>query len=174
VPGAEGAPKWVLRLAWLRNPLSDRAREDQRLLERIRSFYIASDGVYGSPRIFKDLREEGERCGVHRVARIMREHCIRALDVYKRPRYKSGVPALVAPDRLEQQFTVDTPDHAWVTDITYLRTHEGFLYLAVVLDLYSRMVVGWSIKASLHRDLVLDALVMSVWRRQPKRPVIIH
>ena len=77
-------------------------------------------------------------------------------------------------NRLEQQFTVDTPDHAWVTDITYLRTHEGFLYLAVVLDLYSRMVVGWSMKASLHRDLVLDALVMAVWRRQPKRPLIIH
>lgn len=160
--------------AWLRNPLSDRAREDQRLLERIRSFYFASDGVYGSPRIFKDLREEGECCGVHRVARIMREHRIRALRGYKRPRYKSGMPAVVAPNRLEQQFTVGAPDCAWVTDITYLRTHEGFLYLAVVPDLYSRMVVGWSMKASLHRDLVLDALVMAVWRRQPKQTVIIH
>lgn len=160
--------------AWLERPLSNRALEDQRLLERIRAFYIASDGVYGSPRIFKDLREDGERCGVHRVARIMREHRIRALRGYKRPRYKPGAPAVVAPNRLEQQFTADAPDKAWVTDITYLRTHEGFLYLAVVLDLYSRMVVGWSMKASLHRDLVLDALVMAVWRRQPKRPVIIH
>ena len=160
--------------AWLKRPLSDRALEDQRLLERIRSFYVASEGVYGSPRIFKDLREDGERCGVHRVARIMREHRIRALRGYKRPRYKSGAPAVVAPNRLEQQFTVDEPDRAWVTDISYLRTHEGFLYLAVVLDLYSRMVVGWSMKAHLHRDLVLDALVMAVWRRQPKQPVIIH
>ena len=160
--------------AWLERPLSDRALEDQRLLERIRAFYIASDGVYGSPRIFKDLRENGERCGVHRVARIMREHRIRALRGYKRPRYKAGAPAVVAPNRLEQQFTMAAPDKAWVTDITYLRTYEGFLYLAVVLDLYSRMVVGWSMKPSLHRDLVLDALVMAVWRRQPKQPVIIH
>ena len=160
--------------AWLERPLSDRALEDQRLLERIRAFYVLSEGVYGSPRIFKDLREDGEHCGVHRVARIMREHRIRALRGYKRPRHQSGAPAVVAPNRLEQQFTVDAPDMAWVTDITYLRTHEGFLYLAVVLDLYSRMVVGWSMKASLRRDLVLDALVMAVWRRQPKQTVIIH
>jgi len=160
--------------AWMKQPLSFRAREDQRLLSHIRTFYAASDGVYGSPRIFKDLREEGEQCGVHRVARIMREHRIRALRGYKRPHYKSGPPAVIAPNRLEQQFTVDAADQAWVTDITYLRTYEGFLYLAVVLDLFSRKVVGWSMKASLHRDLVLDALIMAVWRRQPKGKVIVH
>ena len=160
--------------AWLNKPLSDRAVEDQRLLERIRASYAASGGVYGSPRVFMDLREEGERCGIHRVARIMRSHRIKALRGYKRPRYKGGKPATVAPNRLEQQFSVDQPDAAWVTDITYIRTYEGFLYLAVVLDLYSRMVVGWSMKASLHRDLVLDALIMAVWRRQPKQPVIVH
>lgn len=160
--------------AWMRNPHSKRSREDHRLLERIRSSYAASGGVYGSPRVFKDLREEGEWCSKHRVARIMREHRIRALRGYKRPRYKAGPPAAIAPNRLEQQFTVEQADKVWVTDITYIRTYEGFLYLAVVLDLYSRIVVGWSMKASLHRNLVLDSLVMAVWRRQPKEPVIVH
>ena len=160
--------------AWTKNPWSKRALEDQRLLERIRASYAASGGVYGSPRVFKDLREEGERCSKHRVARIMRWHRIRALRGYKRPRYQAGQPATVAPNRLEQQFTVPHPDKAWVTDITYIRTYEGFLYLAVVLDLYSRMVVGWSMKPSLHRDLVLDALIMAVWRRQPTESVVVH
>ncbi len=81
---------------------------------------------------------------------------------------------MIAPNRLEQQFTVDAADQAWVIDITCLRTCEGFLYLAVVLDLYSRKVVGWSMKASLHRDLVLGALIMAVWRRQSKGKVIVH
>lgn len=160
--------------AWMKNPLSKRAIEDQRLLGRIRASYAASGGVYGSPRVFKDLREEGERCSKHRVARIMRSHRIRALRGYKRPRYQTGQPAAIAPNRLDQQFTVAQPDKAWVTDITYIRTYEGFLYLAVVLDLYSRMVVGWSMKPSLHRDLVLDALIMAVWRRQPTETVVVH
>jgi len=93
---------------------------------------------------------------------------------YKRPRYRSGKPALVVINRLEQNFSVKRPDKAWVTDITYIRTWEGWLYLAVVLDLYARMVIGWSMKPSLQRDLVLDALLMAVWRRKPRGKVIIH
>jgi putative transposase len=159
---------------WLHKPLSDRAIEDQRLLDLIRDSYSASSGVYGARRVFLDLREAGETCGKHRVARIMREHGIKALRGYKAPRRISGRPSILAPNRLNREFTVDTPDQAWVTDITYIRTWQGFLYLAVVVDLYSRKVVGWSMKPTMARELVLDALLSAVWRRKPKRRVLVH
>lgn len=104
----------------------------------------------------------------------MRKEGLRAKIGYKRPRYKAGRPAIVAVNMLQQNFEVELPDKAWVTDITYIRTWEGWLYLAVVIDLFSRMVVGWSMKATLARDLVLDALLMAVWRRKPKDKVIVH
>jgi len=159
---------------WLHKPLSDRAIEDQRLLGLIRASYAASGGVYGSPRVFQDLREVGETCGKHRVARIMRIHQIKALRGYKAPRAVVGRPSIIAPNRLQREFTVEQPDTVWVTDITYIRTWQGWLYLAVVVDLYSRMVVGWSMKPTLARELVLDALIMAVWRRRPKSRVMIH
>ena len=160
--------------AWLHKPLSDRTIEDQRLLSMIRASYAASGGVYGSPRVFLDLREIGERCGKHRVARIMRENGIKALRGYKAPRPIAGRPSLIAPNKLQRAFTVHCPDQVWVTDITYIRTWQGWLYLAVVLDLFSRKVVGWSMKPTLARELVLDALLMAVWRRKPQASVIIH
>ena len=160
--------------AWVHNPLSDRAIEDQRLLKLIRHSYQASGNIYGSPRIFLDLREVGERCGKHRVARLMRTHKIKAVLGYKRPNYSSGRPLLVVPDKLQRAFTVEQADSAWVTDITYIRTWQGWLYLAIVLDLFSRKVVGWSMKPTLAKEIVLDALVMAVWRRQPKEPILIH
>jgi putative transposase len=160
--------------AWLREPESARAREDARLLELIRSSSTASDMTYGSPRIHRDLREAGEFCGERRVARIMRQNGIEARFCRKRPRFRAGRPAAAAPNLLAQDFLSPRPDHAWVSDITYIRTHEGFLYLAVVIDLHSRMVVGWSMKSSLERDLVIHALLMALWRRRPSRDVIIH
>ena len=160
--------------AWVKSPQSRRATEDEQLLKKIRTSYQTSDGVYGSPRVHRDLREEGERCGEHRVARLMRINGLRAIRGYKKPRYKAGKPALVAPNRLEQNFSVAAPDRIWATDITYIRTFEGWLYLAIVVDLYSRIVVGWSMKPALARDLVLDALLMAVWRRRPRQPVIVH
>jgi putative transposase len=160
--------------AWQKSPRAMRAIEDARLMEKIRAAYTASGGVYGSPRVWEDLRAEGERCGENRVARLMRVHRIRAIRGYRTPRYRTGKPANVAPNRLAQQFNVTHPDHAWVTDITYIRTNEGWLYLAVVLDLYSRAVIGWSMKPTLARELVLDALLMAVWRRRPKSPVMVH
>lgn len=160
--------------AWLKEPLSARGREDERLLGLIRHYWLASGGVYGSPRIHDDLIAGGERIGENRVARLMRAHRIRALAATRRPRYRGGRPSVIAPNRLQQQFTTTQPDQAWVTDITYIRTHEGFLYLAVVVDLYSRMVIGWSMKPTLARELALDALLMAVWRRRPKEPVIVH
>lgn len=159
---------------WVQKPMSDRALEDQRLLVLIRDSYTASGKVYGSPRVFGDLREAGEQCGKHRVARLMRTHQIKAIRGYKTPRRIAGRPSIVSPDRLNREFTVQAPDQAWVTDITYIRTWQGWLYLAVVLDLYARKVVGWSMKPTLARELVLDALLMAVWRRKPTQPVIVH
>ena len=160
--------------AWIHQPLSHRAIEGERLLELIRASYAASGRIYGSPRVFLDLREAGESIGRKRVARIMREHRIRAIRGYKRPRNVLSVPAVIAPNRLQRQFTVERPDTAWVTDITYIRTWQGWLSLAVVMDLHSRMIIGWSMQPTLARDLVLDALLMAVWRRKPKQRVIMH
>ena len=160
--------------AWLREPMSPRAKANEKLTEQIRAFYDQSMGIYGSPRIFFDLKEAGVACSENRVARLMRAAQIKSVRGYKRPRYKVGKPAQVAPNQLERQFQHDEPDHAWVTDITYIRTHEGWLYLAVVLDLYSRQVVGWSMGSRIDTDLVLAALLMAIWRRKPKTPVTLH
>lgn len=140
----------------------------------IRSSHVDSDMVYGSPRIHKDLRELGEVCGEKKIARIMKQNGICALLGYKKPRFRGGKPSCVAPNRLGQNFAVDGPDKVWVTDITYIRTHEGWLYLSVVIDLFNKKVIGWSMKPSLNRDLALDALLMAVWRRRPTKPVIVH
>ena len=111
--------------AWLHKPLSDRAIEDQRLLVLVRASYAASSGVYDAPRIFLDLREVGESCGRNRVARIMRVNQIKALRGYKAPRVIAGRPSIIAPNRLQREFTVARPDSAWVTDITYSAPSSG-------------------------------------------------
>jgi putative transposase len=109
------------------------------------------------------------------VARLASIAGIKAQIGYKRKvGFYGGKPAIVAANLLQQDFKVALADHAWVTDITYIRTHEGWLYLAVVIDLYSRRVVGWSMQSRMQMDLVLSALLMAVWRRKPKQRVIIH
>ena len=102
----------------------------------------------------------------------MREHKIRAIRGYRSPRHVVGRPSIISPNKLNREFTVDRPDKAWVTDITYVRTWQGWLYLAVVMDLYSRRIVGWSMKPTLARELVLDAILMAVWRRRPQGTLI--
>jgi len=159
---------------WLHQPVSERAKEDARLVEVIRDSYSASGGVYGANRVFGDLREAGETCGRNRVARLMQVNKIKAVRGYKAPRRIAGRPSIIAPNRLNREFTVDAPDQAWVTDITYIRTWQGWLYLAVVVDLFARKVVGWSMKPTLSRELAIDALLMAVWRRKPKNPVLVH
>lgn len=159
---------------WMKDPQSTRSKEDLRLLQLIRTSYDESDSIYGSPRIYNDLREHGERCGKRRVERIMRQHRIKAVRGYRKPRYRAGTPSHVYCNRLREGVEIRRIDEAWSTDITYVRTYEGWLYLAVVMDLYSRMILGWSMKPSLARDLVLDALLMAVWRRKPKQTVIVH
>ena len=161
--------------AWQKNKLSQRAREDQRLLSHIRHFWLQSGGIYGYRKIFHDLRDAGISCGKHRVARLMRGEGLRSQTGYRRrPGRYSTKPSVVSPNRLEQQFDVAEPNKAWVTDITYIRTHEGWLYLAVVLDLFSRQVIGWSMKSRMTEDLVLDALLAAVWRRKPSSSVVVH
>jgi putative transposase len=160
--------------AWLVRPPSNRSIEDRRLLQLIRDSHEASGKIYGSPRIWFDLLELGERVGRNRVAKIMRVNKIRAQRGYKYPGHGYHKPAVAAPNRLQQQFTIDNPDTTWVTDITYIRTYEGWLYLAVVMDLYSRKIIGWSMKSTLAKEIALDALLMAVWRRNPIKEVIIH
>lgn len=160
--------------AWKLTPLSRRAQEDAELLTAIKQSFTESDGIYGSPRVHKDLREAGWHCGKNRVARLMHQAQLTSVRGYRKPRFRSGRPAVAAPNRLQQQFTVDRSDSVWVTDITYIRTHEGWLYLAVVIDLYSRAVIGWSMQSTMKTEMVLDALLMAVWRRRPKQSVIIH
>lgn len=160
--------------AWLSKPLSDRAIEDQRLLKRIKAFYVASGGTYGSPWIHRDLRDEGESCSVHRVAKIMRENKLKAQIGYKRRYIKGGKSGKIADNILDRQFNPKAPNHAWVSDITYIRTHEGFLYVATVIDLFSRRVVGWSMDKTMDRHLVINALLMAVWQRNPKNEVLVH
>lgn len=161
--------------AWRNAPLSARAREDRRLLGLIKQLWLESGCVYGYRKIYDDLKELGECCGKHRVARLMRAEGLRAQVGYgKRRGQYGGRPAQVAPNHLDRQFDVDAPNRVWVTDITYIRTHEGWLYLAVVLDLFSRQVIGWSMQPVMHTDLVLKALLMAVWRRRPKQTVMVH
>lgn len=157
---------------WLRKPNSDRELEDKRLLRLIRASFEASQGVYGAPRVFLDLREAGETCSKHRVARLMRENGIRAQPGYRNRRYVAGKPAELIPDLVKRNFEVSKPNRVWVSDITYIRTWEGWLYLAIVMDLFSRKIVGWATRSTIHRDLVLDAVMMSVKERQPQETII--
>jgi putative transposase len=158
---------------WIKEPLSNRAREDARLLCLIRASFIASQGIYGAPRVFLDLPEAGWTCSKHRVARLMRENRLRALHGYRTRRWTVGKPAVLIPNLLQRQFTVTRPNKAWVADITYIRTWHGWVYLAVVMDLFSRKIVGWSAGPTIHRELVLNAVVLAVRRRRP-RGTLIH
>ncbi|HBR6704119.1 TPA: IS3 family transposase [Klebsiella pneumoniae] len=160
--------------AWLHNPVSTRDKDNQRLLMLIRDSYSLSGGVYGYRRVHGDLNEIGETCGKNRVGRIMQLNRIKAVRGYKAPRRIAGRPSVVAPNRVQRQFTVVRASQVWVTDITYIRTWQGWLYLAVVIDLFARNVVGWSMKPTLSRELALDALMMAVWRRKPDGEVIVH
>ncbi|WP_213667055.1 IS3 family transposase [Escherichia coli] len=160
--------------AWLHNPVSARDKDNQRLLTLIRDSYSLSGGVYGYRRVHGDLNEIGETCGKNRVGRIMQLNRIKAVRGYKAPRRIAGRPSVVAPNRVQRQFTVVRANQVWVTDITYIRTWQGWLDLAVVIDLFARNVVGWSMKPTLSRELALDALMMAVWRRKPDGEVIVH
>src|SRR5215471_876048 len=157
---------------WLNHPISDRGQEDARLLRLIRASFVASHGIYGAPRVLLDLREAGETCSKHRVTRLMRENGLRALHGYRTRHLPVTKPPALIPDLLQRQFTASRPNQAWATDITYIRTWQGWLYLAVVMDLFSRKIVGWAASSTIHRELVLDAVTKAVRSRRPRKTVI--
>ena len=160
--------------AWLREPLSERAQEDLRPTELIRVAWSESAKVYVYRSHNDDIADMGESCCPNRVARLARLSDIRAQIGYKRrPGRYGGRPSPAIDNTLDRRFDPGTPDMAWVTDITYIRTHEGFAYLAAVIDLFSRRVVGWSMQARQATHVVLQALLAAVWRRKPKGRVLV-
>jgi putative transposase len=161
--------------AWCDRPPSTRAQTDQVLLAQIHTMHEQSRGTYGAPRIHAELRARGVRCGRKRVARLMREA---GLTGAQRRRYRGTTrqnpDAVAAPDLVQRDFTASAPDQLWVADITYVPTGEGWLYLATVLDAWSRRVVGWAMGETLRTALVVEALNMAVWNRRPVGEVVHH
>ena len=153
--------------AWLKRGPSTRSREDEAIMPAVRASFVASARTYGARRIWRDVLEAGFSCGLHKIERLMRAQALRA-----RPR-RRALPkddgersvSAIAPNVLDRRFTADQPNRKWIADFTYVWTAEGWLYVAAVIDLFSRRVVGWSMKAEMNAQLVTDALLMAVWRR---------
>lgn len=161
--------------SWVKSPLSSRAIEDNRLQGLIKHYWLASGATYGYRNIYEDLRDAGESCGRDRVLRLMRMLGIRAQRGYKAPRnYYGGNISVIAPNLLNRQFNVERPDQWWVSDMTYVKIHNGWLFLVVVMDLFSRAIVGWSMQQTMTSDSVLNALTMAYWRRKPNNTVMLH
>ena len=160
--------------AWRSRPESARRREDRRLKVMIRSVFKESRETYGSPRIHDELRDQGIRCGRKRVARLLNEEGLRPK---KARRFRRTTIAAAehpkAKNVLDRKFSVESPDAAWVGDITYLWTREGWLYLAVILDLFSRRVIGWAVSSSLSQELATNALRRALFERAPA-PGLLH
>ena len=161
--------------AWSGRPMAPHARRDAELDVRVRAAYAASKGRYGSPRVHAELRASGDRVGRKRVARIMKRAGIAGK---KRRRFQATTDSNhafpIAPNVLERDFTAIEPNQAWVTDITFLWTQEGWLYLAVILDLFSRRVVGWATSSNVDRHLALAALDNALRARRPSRGLVHH
>lgn len=161
--------------AWRERPPSARELDDERLLAEIRTIHTESKGRYGSPRVRRELAAKGIDASKHRVARLMQENGLRGRRGRRFRHTTDSNHALpVAPNTLAQDFTADAPNRVWVTDITYISTREGWLYLAAILDLYSRRVVGWSMSERITRQLALDALAMALRTRVPGRGLLHH
>ena len=161
---------------WLTRPRSVRAQADDMLTAKVRASFVASSRTYGARRVWHDVLADGGTCGLHRIERLMRAHALRA-----RPRRRglpvdTGVRATdaMAPNVLDRQFKADAPNQKWVADFTYIWTAEGWLYVAAVLDLFSRRIVGWSMSATMTAQLVTDALLMAIWRRGKPDALLHH
>lgn len=160
--------------AWRSRPESQRSREDRRLKVVIRSVFKESRETYGSPRIHDELREQGIRCGRKRTARLMREERLKPKKARRFRRTTIAEPEHPkAENVLDREFSVESPDSVWAGDITYLWTREGWMYLAVLLDLFSRRVVGWAVSTSLSQDLAISALNRALFERNPD-PGLLH
>lgn len=160
---------------WLDRPESQRARENRELTAKIRSHHERSREIYGSPKIYKDLVAAGETCSVNRVARLMQAGCIKSKMARKFVITTNSKNTLQpAPDLVQRNFATQKQDQTWVSDTTFIPTREGWLYLAVILDLFSRQVIGWAMGTKNDTDLVQNALTMSIWRRGKVKDVIVH
>ncbi len=162
--------------AWLTRPRSQRARRDEVLGAKIRTSFLQSDRTYGARRVWHDLLAEGEVCGLHRIERLMRHQALRARPRRRRVPADAGLQgsSAVSPNVLNRLFDAPAPNRKWVADFTYLWTAEGWLYIAAVVDLFSRRVVGWSMQATMTTQLVTDALLMAIWRRGKPEAVLHH
>jgi putative transposase len=161
---------------WLTRPRSARSRSDADLAAKVRASFLASDRTYGARRVWHDMIADGLVCGLHRIERLMRQQGLRA-----RPRRRRLPPdpgerqaTAVAANMLDRSFQAPAPNRKWIADFTYIWTAEGWLYVAAVLDLFSRRVVGWSMSASMTAQLVADALTMAIWRRGKPQALLHH
>jgi putative transposase len=162
--------------AWLNRGPSKHSRYDEELMTQMRTSFLASDRTYGARRVWHDVLAEGFSCGLHRIERLMRKNAMKA-----RPR-RRGLPvdsgeriiSTIAPNVLDRQFHAAVPNRKWIADFTYIWTAEGWLYVAAVIDLFSRRVVGWSMSASMTAQLVTDALLMAIWRRGKPDALLHH
>jgi putative transposase len=161
---------------WLGRTPSQRQRENLRLSGRIRESFEASDRTYGSPRVWRDLHDSGEGCSEKRVARLMQAAGLQARRKRRRSPTDTGVRPehSIAANMLERHFEADAPNRKWVADFTYIWTAEGWLFVAAVLDLYSRRIVGWSMSGAMTAQLVSDALLMALWRRGKPDELLHH
>ena len=162
--------------AWLMRRRSRRSRSDEELSAKVQASFLASDRTYGARRVWHDMIAEGVACGLHRIERLMRLQGLRA-----RPRRRRLPPdlgerqaAAVAPNVLDRTFAAAAANRKWIADFTYIWTAEGWLYVAAVLDLFSRRVVGWSMSARMTAQLVTDALIMAIWRRGKPDALLHH
>ena len=161
--------------AWKDRRVCRRQRDDMVLLAHVRSAFALSNGTYGSPRMVHELRDDGLRIGRRRIARLMRENAMKARQKRRFKRTTDSLHAFpVAPNLLDQDFTATGPNQKWGADISYVWTREGWLYLAVIIDLFARRVVGWATSDRLHKELALSALRRAVTVRRPAAAGLIH
>lgn len=162
--------------AWLTRAPSQRSRQDEEIGAKVRASFITSSRTYGARRVWHDVLAEGIDCGLHRIERLMRAQALRARPRRRRLPKDDGMRPVsaVAPNVLDRQFIAERPNSKWIADFTYIWTAEGWLYVAAVVDLFSRRVVGWSMKTEMTAQLVTDALVMAIWRRGKPDALLHH
>jgi putative transposase len=162
--------------AWLTRPRSQRSRSDEELTAKVRASFLASDRTYGARRVWRDMIEEGEPCGLHRIERLMRQEALRARPRRRRLPSDTGERSTnaISPNVLDRAFAASSANRKWVADFTYIWTAEGWLYVAAVVDLFSRRVVGWSMSAAMTAQFVTDALMMAIWRRGKPQALLHH
>ena len=162
--------------AGLTRPRSARSCSDEELGMKVRASFLASDRTYGARRVWRDLLEDGISCGLHRIERLMRLQALRARPRRRRLPSDPGErqAAAVAPNVLDRAFDASAPNRKWIADFTYIWTAEGWLYVAAVVDLFSRRVVGWSMSATMTAQFVTDALIMAIWRRGRPKALLHH